>query len=68
MCVWLQNLVGKLKRQAYDQLDGLNEDHILKDNIPVPIYMDRDAVAGPSCMPSATQHENSGHRFAVHQG
>lgn len=68
MCVWLQYSVDKLKKTAYDQWDVLTEDHIMKDNIPVPIATDADADAGPSCPPSATQQNSSGHRFAVHQG
>ncbi|TVU49809.1 hypothetical protein EJB05_01146, partial [Eragrostis curvula] len=62
-----QVLVDQLKRHAYDQLDGLNEDHVMTDNIPMPIDVDADAGAGTSCMPSATQQTVPGPRFAVHQ-
>lgn len=68
MCVWLQTLVDKLKKNAYDQWDDLTEDHVMKDNIPVPIDTDADAITGPSCMPSAAQQKHSGHHFSVHQG
>ncbi|GJM95468.1 hypothetical protein PR202_ga12206 [Eleusine coracana subsp. coracana] len=41
-----QDSVDKLKRHAYAQLDGLIDDHVMKDKCPVPINTDADA--GPS--------------------
>lgn len=66
-----QNLVATLKKDAYDRWDGLPEDHVMKDDIPVPICMDADTT-GPgqsSCtLTSATlQIYNSDHHIAAHQ-
>jgi len=55
MCVWLQDLVDKLKGSAYDQLDALRPDYVMTetDNFPRPLtaYIGgagSSAGAGPS--------------------
>ncbi|KAK3139983.1 hypothetical protein QOZ80_5AG0393590 [Eleusine coracana subsp. coracana] len=57
-----QDSVDKLKRHAYAQLDGLIDDHVMKDKCPVPINTDADA--GPSYKSCATQKNCSAHSTA----
>ncbi|XP_066358999.1 calmodulin-binding protein 60 B-like isoform X2 [Miscanthus floridulus] len=49
-----QELVDQLKKGAYAKLDKLPEDHVMTDNSPNPIHVDKytSIGAGPSYMPS----------------
>jgi len=46
--------VDQLKEGAYAKLDKLPEDHVMTDNSPNPIHVDKytSIGAGPSYMPS----------------
>ena len=58
VCVWLQELVDQLKKGAYAKLDKLPEDHVMTDNSPNPIHVDKYTSngAGPSYMTNEQQN------------
>jgi len=43
-------LANKWKRHAYDKLEGISPDFILKGNIPEPISSSTDVAAAPSIL------------------
>ena len=67
----LQALVNKWRRHAYDKLDGISPDFVLRNDIPKPISSSTDFAAAPSVLAVGTSTSRqifSANQLAPYQG